>query len=87
MVMRPLERAPERDMPPTVESVEADALQLTTEERADLIDRLLASLKVDPEIEAAWDREVEARMAAYDRGESKTYPAEDVFAEARRLIS
>jgi hypothetical protein len=27
----------------------------------------------------------EERVAAYDRGETETYAAEDVFAEARRL--
>jgi hypothetical protein len=30
-------------------------------------------------------REIEDRVAAYDRGETQTYAAEDVFAEARRL--
>jgi putative addiction module component (TIGR02574 family) len=39
-----------------------------------------------PEIEAAWDREIARRIAAYERGESKTYPADEVFAEARRML-
>ena len=38
-----------------------------------------------PEIEAAWDREIAERVAAYDRGEATVYAAEDVLAEARRL--
>jgi hypothetical protein len=38
-----------------------------------------------PEIEAAWDREISERVAAYERGEATVYAAEDVFAEARRL--
>ena len=38
------------------------------------------------EIAAAWDRELEARIAAYERGKTKTYPAEEVFAEIRRLV-
>jgi len=37
-----------------------------------------------PEIEAAWDREIAERVAAYDRGEAAVYAAEDVLAEARR---
>jgi hypothetical protein len=37
------------------------------------------------EVEAAWSREIEERVAAYDRGELQAFPAEDVFAEARRL--
>jgi hypothetical protein len=39
------------------------------------------------EIEAAWEREIEKRVNAFDRGESRTDPAEDVFAEARRLTN
>lgn len=35
-------------------------------------------------IETAWAQEIEERVAAFDRGETKTYAAEDVFAEARR---
>ena len=38
------------------------------------------------EIAAAWDREIEVRVSAYERGESKTYPADEVFSEARHLI-
>ena len=39
------------------------------------------------EIEEAWEHEIEQRVAAYDRGEGETYPAEEVFAEARSLSS
>jgi hypothetical protein len=35
--------------------------------------------------EAAWAQEIEQRVAAFDRGEIPAYPAEDVFAEARRI--
>jgi putative addiction module component (TIGR02574 family) len=61
---------------------------LTPEERARLVEVLLESLREAPsaEIEAAWDREIEQRIAAYDRGEVQTFSAEDVFAEARRLL-
>jgi len=38
-----------------------------------------------PDLEAEWAEEVERRVAAFDRGEIPAYPAEDVFAEARRL--
>ena len=34
------------------------------------------------EIEAAWDLEIEKRIAAFDRGELATFSAEEVFAEA-----
>jgi hypothetical protein len=35
------------------------------------------------DIEAAWSQEIELRVAAYDRGDLPSYPAEDVFAEAK----
>jgi len=63
------------------------ARALAAEERAQLVEALLASLQIPPlsDIETLWDREIEARVAAHDRGETQTYAAEDVFAEARRL--
>lgn len=71
----------------TLKDVEKQAKSLTVEERAQLAEALLESLQDAPlaEIEAAWNREIEERVAAYDRGELQTISAEDVFAEARRL--
>ena len=71
----------------TLKELEVQARALTPEERAKLAETLLESLRDAPiaEIEAAWEREIEARAAAYDRGELETISAEDVFAEARRL--
>ena len=53
----------------------------------DVADVLLESLRDAPvaEIEAAWDLEIEKRIAAFDRSELATFSAEEVFAEARRL--
>jgi putative addiction module component (TIGR02574 family) len=71
----------------TLREVEELALTLSAEERARLADMLLASLD-GPEItvvEVAWEAEIAARIAAYRRGELETIPAEQVFAEARRL--
>ena len=74
-------------MSETLKELERQARSLTAEERAQLAELLLESLREAPvaEIEAAWDRQIEERVAAYDRGELKTLSAEDVFAEARRL--
>jgi putative addiction module component (TIGR02574 family) len=71
----------------TLQELEKQARSLSPEERARLADSLLESLRDTPlaEIETAWDREIEERVAAYERGELKTFAAEDVFAEARRL--
>jgi putative addiction module component (TIGR02574 family) len=78
----------ETAMSDTLKELEQQAQMLTPEERARLVEVLLESLREAPsaEIEAAWDREIEQRIAAYDRGEVQTFSAEDVFAEARRLL-
>ncbi len=45
----------------------------------------MVSPELRQEIEAAWESEIEKRVAAFDRGEVKTFLAEEVFAEARRV--
>lgn len=66
--------------------IEEQAQALAAEDRAKLAETLLQSLQTPlSEIEAAWAQEIEERIAAFDRGETQAYAAEDVFAEARRL--
>lgn len=63
------------------------ARALPADERSRLVDLLLESLLESPlaEIEAAWEKEIERRVAAHERGEVETFAAEEVFAEARRV--
>lgn len=69
------------------DELERQARALGAEDRAKLAETLLESLRQPlAEIETAWDREVEERISAFDRGETQAYPAEDVLAEARRLL-
>lgn len=67
--------------------VERQARLLAPEERARLAEILLETLREESlaRVQAAWSREIEERVAAFDRGEVPTYSAEEVFAEARRL--
>lgn len=55
-------------MSQTTQALESAALLLPPEERARLAERLLASLDIDPEIEAAWAAEVEKRLGDWDAG-------------------
>lgn len=55
-------------MSSNVETLEAEALQLSPAERARLIERLIASLDIDPEVEDAWVAEVERRNAEIESG-------------------
>ena len=75
-------------MPTTFAEVEQQARMLSPDDRARLAEVLLESLQDGAllEIETAWQQEIEERIAAYDRGEVKTYAADEVFAEAKRLI-
>jgi len=73
-------------MSATFKQIEDQVRVLPPEERAKLAESLLESLHAPlAEIEQAWADEIERRVAAFDRGEIPIYPAEDVFAEARRL--
>lgn len=58
------------------------ALKLKAAERVAIVERLLLSLDVpNPDIDAAWAKEADARVEAHDRGEIASIPAEDVFAK------
>jgi putative addiction module component (TIGR02574 family) len=61
--------------------------QLAPEERSRLVVELLESLHEGElvEVEAAWDAEVERRLAAFDRGEVAALEGEVVLAKTRRL--
>jgi len=64
--------------------VVSDALSLPPRSRAKLAERLLESLddSTQKEIDRLWADEVEDRIEAYERGELKATPGEEVF---RRL--
>ena len=70
-----------------VEELSRKALSLAPEERVRLAEALLATVQeVDDEVEAAWDAEIERRVGDIDQARAKLIPAEEVFAEVRRLI-
>lgn len=66
-----------------LEIIEAQALELTAEERAQLADRLLTSIFEDHDIEAAWAVEVERRVEEIENGRAKLIPAAESIARAR----
>ena len=70
-----------------VEELSARAKTLPAEDRARLAEELLDSLqeKSDAEGDDSWDREIERRVAEIEAG-AKLLSAEEVHAEARRLI-
>jgi putative addiction module component (TIGR02574 family) len=69
-----------------LEMLEAQALKLSPEERAQLADRLIASLFQDNEIEEAWAVEVERRIKEIEGGRAQLIPAADAIARARAAV-
>ena len=65
------------------EQILQQALALPLEERAELIDRLLATFDAPPNaaMDQLWANEAHDRLEAYDRGEIGAVSAEDVFKE------
>ena len=69
-----------------LEVVEAQALNLSVDERAKLADRLITSLFEDHEIEEAWAVEVERRIEEIESGRAKLVPVSKAIARARAAI-
>lgn len=70
----------------TVQNIEAQALLLSPEERAQLADRLLASVSVNPELDDAWSAESLRRLAELEAGTVDAVPIKDAIARAREAI-
>jgi len=62
---------------------------LSFEDRARLAEDLLASLEdgseSPSEVEVAWEHEIRQRVKEDESGTAKLIPAEDVYAETRRI--
>jgi putative addiction module component (TIGR02574 family) len=71
-----------------VKDIEAEALSLSSEERAFLAHRLLLSLEdiSDAEFERVWAEESSRRAASVDSGLTTTIPSDDVARKARALL-
>jgi len=73
-------------MPRESQQVMDDALSLPVEARVQLVEKLLESLNLptQSEVEEAWAKEVDLRIAQVEKGEVKLVPGEEVFARLRR---
>lgn len=74
-------------MPPSFDTLEAQALQLTAEERAQLADHLLASLGGASETDDAWFAEVQQRIAEIEQRGTPMVPVGDAIARARQALA
>jgi putative addiction module component (TIGR02574 family) len=74
-----------------LKELENQALQLSPQERGELIHRLIVSLEGTPEdtpeaIAQAWDAEIARRVADMEAGKTVWIPAEEVFARLDAII-
>ncbi|HEV7504579.1 MAG TPA: addiction module protein [Thermoanaerobaculia bacterium] len=63
-----------------LEVLEAEVLQLAPADRSHLLERLIASLDADPEVEEAWEREADRREAELESGSVAAVPGEEAIA-------
>jgi putative addiction module component (TIGR02574 family) len=73
---------------PAPDRVLADALRLKAKDRAALVNSLLASVDIDPEVLAAWEDEAARRLKEIDSGAVKAIPwataQKRIFARKRK---
>lgn len=70
----------------SVHEIEAEALLLSSQERAHLAQVLIASLDEDLALDQAWIAEAERRYEEIRSGQVQTMPAEQVMAEIDELL-
>lgn len=69
-----------------LEILEAEVMQLAPIERSHLLERLIASLDSDPEVETAWTLEADRREAELESGLIVTVPGQDAIARLRARL-
>jgi len=73
----------ERSMSLPLETLEDEALQLPAADRARLVERLIANLDLDPDVEEAWAAEVERRDAEIESGAVSLLPGPETLAKLK----
>ena len=74
-------------MSTSLEALEAEVLKLAPAERSHLLERLVASLDLDPEVEQAWEREADRREAELGSGAVAVVPGEEAIGRLRSRLS
>ena len=64
----------------TLDAIETEVMNLNTEDRSHLLDRLISSLDSDATMLAEWDAEAERRDAEVDAGQVQLVPLDDALA-------
>lgn len=67
----------------TVEALEAEIMSLPLTERARLVNKLIASLDAEPDVESAWAEEIERRHAEIESGAVALLSGTEVLARLK----
>ena len=72
----------------TLSEIESEAMLLSRQERAVLVERLLTTLDVGEDVDAEelWLQEAERRYEEYRAGRIASKPAAQVFADAKKSL-
>jgi putative addiction module component (TIGR02574 family) len=70
-----------------LEALEAEALKLAPADRSHLIERLIATLDVDQEVDEAWAREADRREAELDAGTVTAVSGQDAIARLKARLA
>lgn len=73
-------------MSTNLELLEAEVLQLAPVERSHLLERLIASLDSDPEVEEAWEQEADRREAELESDLIAAVPGQEAITRLRARI-
>jgi putative addiction module component (TIGR02574 family) len=69
-----------------LEILEAEVMQLAPGDRSHLLERLIASLDSDPEVEEAWEREADRREAELESGLIAAVSGQEAIARLRARL-
>lgn len=83
----PASTALEGGVTKSLEVLEAEVLQLPPVERSHLLERLIASLDSDPEVEEAWEREADRREAELESGSITAISGQEAIARLRARLA
>ena len=75
------------NMTTPLEVLEAEALNLAPADRSHLLERLIASLDVDPEVEEAWELEADRREASLHSGAAVEVPGGEAMNRLRSQLA
>jgi putative addiction module component (TIGR02574 family) len=71
----------------TADTLSQEAMALAPDKRLKLACALIESVEADdsPSPDSAWDTEIRERISRYDRGETSSVPASEVFCKLREI--